>query len=95
MTRYGPGPSFVMIGSVVCSISITGGRARRGGPIGGIGRDFRRAIHRVPAILPSAEPVCEMSRTGCLHLDGLIDGRELGGRGIVLGKGSMDEAVNL
>jgi hypothetical protein len=28
--------------------------------------DFRRAIHRVPAILPSAEPVCEMARTGCL-----------------------------
>ena len=53
MTRYGPGPSFVEIESVVCSISITAGRVHRGGPIRGIGRDLaelRERLLRLPNI---------------------------------------------
>ena len=36
----GPGPSFVAIGSVVCSISITGGRAHQCGPNNGTRRQL-------------------------------------------------------
>jgi hypothetical protein len=38
--RPDSGSSFVVIGSVVCSISIPGGRAHRGGPNNGPGREW-------------------------------------------------------